>query len=175
MLVYFLTSCSKIEITDGTAVAGIRLGRSTASDVKKSVGLPDSIIHHGVYATVMVYKKKGLRFYYVTNDAEKSIFGITVTAPYKIKTADGIVLNSSTMLDVRNIYGKLDWQSTEGSDYWYSEHNGIKYAIIRDKTVPQYPLNEKIQISRPIVMFEMDNRYPTESKSSSQPNSMPLR
>ena len=157
-----VTSCTTIETTDGMAVAGIRLGRSSASDVKRRFGQPDSVKQYGDYSTEMLYGQKGLTFYYLTNDKRKSIFGITVTAPYKLRTVAGIVLNSSTMNDVRNAYGDLNWQTTDGSDYWFSEHNGIEYGILREKSVPQYPLNERRHISRTIVRIELDNRYQTQ-------------
>ena len=163
MLICFaLVSCRTAETTDGMAIADIRLGESTASDVERCHGPPDSVEHHGEYSAEMVYAQRGLSFYYRKDDEHKSIFSIAVTPPYQLRTVEGIGLDSSTMEDVRKAYGDLNWKTTNGSDYWFSEHDGIEYGVLREKSVPQYPLNERLHMTRKIIRIDIDNRYRTQ-------------
>ena len=147
-----------LETTDGTFVAGIEPGQSTASQVEKSFGTPDLVKHHNKYSSEMVYSKKGLSFYYLISDPNRSIFSITVRPPYRLQTTTGILLNESTMANVLKAYGHLDWRTSTDSNYWRSKHNRIEYVILRDTTVPQYPLNEQLHLANRIIEINITSR-----------------
>lgn len=167
---------SAIETTDGRSMAGITLGQSTASDIRARFGVPDSVQKNDFwYSYQMIYSKIGLSFWFLQpyvdpavppgnsgekgTDLRESIFRISIIPPYRLRTTTGIILNKSTMQDVRNAYGELNWEASDGSDYWFSDHDGIEYGVLRDKTVPQFPLDEQLHMLRTIVIINLDNRY----------------
>lgn len=144
-----------VEITDGRKVAGLILGKSTESDVLSHLGKPDSIKEHGSYSREMVYSARGLSIFYLIADSKKQVFSVIVKAPYKLQTFNGVILNKSTMLDVRNIYGTLNWGAGEGSGYWFSEHDRISFGVLRDRAVPQFPLNEQLHLNLKITAIQL--------------------
>jgi hypothetical protein len=148
----------KYETTDGTTLSGITVGKSTLEDVLKKHG-NNYVKNYNSFSTHIIYKTLGLTFYYKTNDRYKIIFNIEAKYPYKLKTLNGIILNKSRMLDVKKVYGKLNWETTTDDDYWRSDHNGIIFYVLRDKTFPQFPLNEKLHINKVIKVIDLDSRY----------------
>lgn len=145
-----------VEITDGKSLAEITLGQSTAADVRDRYGEPDTLKQHGKFSNEMIYASEGLSFFYRQSDAEKSVSSISVTEPFRLETDKGIVLNESTMQDVLKEYGELKWTTSKGSDYWFSEHGSIEYGVLRDQSVPQFPLDKELHLSRKIVRIDLN-------------------
>ena len=48
------------------------------------------------------------------------------------------------------------------NDYWWSEHNGVEYYVLRDKSVPQFPLNEALYLDQPIVEIDLNGKRTVE-------------
>ena len=107
----------------------------------------------------MVYARRGLSFYYRSEDPGSRIFSIHASSPFKLRTGAGITLGKSTMADVLKSYGKLDWSTTKDSDYWWSEHDGVRYSVLRDKSVPQFPLNEELHLDHLIITIGVNDRH----------------
>ena len=77
--------------------------------------------------------------------------------PFRGITSRGIVLNNSTMLDVKNAYDSLDWYTTENSKYWVSEYTGIEFSVNREMSLPQFPLDEELHSRKVICRIEVIN------------------
>ena len=106
---------------------------------------------------VFEYKKLGLTFYFDDNNSDALLQGIEFRKPFIGITETGIKLGKSTMLNVEEVYGELDWYSTDGSKYWWSEHDGIEFGILRDLKLQQYPLDEELHIQKKIIQITVVN------------------
>ena len=101
---------------------------------------------------ILEYKKLGLTFYFDDNNSNALLQGIEFRKPFLGITETGIRLGKSTMLDVEEVYGELDWYSTEGAEFWWSEHSGIEFGVLRDLKLPQYPLDEELHTQKKIIV-----------------------
>lgn len=144
---------TETHVYDGRSVAGIVLGSATAIDVLQHLGVPNSIEQFGDYSKVLRYRSLGIDVYYRVNDSAKRIFSLQVKHPYKIQVS-GIVLNSSTMRDVRSKFSKLDWYTTAYSDFWFSQHGYISFGVLRDKS--QVPLDEPLHLDKKISIIKFE-------------------
>ena len=61
------------------------------------------------------------------------------------------------MFNVEEVYGELDWFSTDGAKYWWSEHAGIEFGVLRDLKRPQYPLDEELHKQKKIFEINVVN------------------
>ena len=106
---------------------------------------------------ILEYKKLGLTFYFDDNNSNALLQAIEFRKPFLGITETGIKLGKSTMLDVEDVYGELDWYSTNGAKYWWSEHSGIEFGILRNLKLPQYPLDEEFHIQKKIIEINVVN------------------
>ncbi|WP_299335268.1 hypothetical protein [uncultured Psychroserpens sp.] len=138
-------------ITEGKGIDSFHINTINATDVKHKLGKDYDLIKHKDYSFQIVYKNLGMSFYYMQNDPEEQIFLISFKSPFNGKTSKNIVLNKSTMIDVVNAYGKPEWFTCNGCDTWKAEYDGIYFEVERDKSLPQYPLNEDVHIKKKII------------------------
>lgn len=144
-------------IIEGKGFGSFEVDHTNANDVIEELGNTYEQINHKEYSTELYYKDLGLSFYYFQSDKKKIIFAIHFRSPFEGSTAKGIVLNQSTMQDVIRIYGKPDWGTCDGCDTWDAEFKGIEFCVEKDKSLPQFPLNEKVHIEKRIVKIKVSN------------------
>ncbi len=106
---------------------------------------------------ILEYEKLGLTFYFDENNSNALLQCIEFRKPFLGTTDTGIRLGKSTMLDVKEVYEELDWFSTNGAEYWWSEHPGIEFGVLRDLKLPQYPLNEELYEQKKIIEINVVN------------------
>lgn len=147
---------SEITVSPGVGFLDFKVGETDIYEVQERLGKKYEEIVHNVYSIEIKYKKLGLSFYYKYADSTKTIFAISCYSPFKAVTTDGIKLYNSTMLDVKELHGELDWFTSDGSNYWGSEHNGIEYFVEKDPALPQFPLDEEVHEKRTIIMIDID-------------------
>lgn len=112
---------------EGIGIEGIKVGKSTRSDVIRKFGRDFETKKYGKYSYQMIYES-GLSFYFCQADKQQEIFVIEMRAPYLAKTSKGIELSKSTVGDIQRVYGK----AKKGLRY-----RGVEfyYATVRDKKV----------------------------------------
>ncbi|MEZ5345167.1 MAG: hypothetical protein R2681_06365 [Pyrinomonadaceae bacterium] len=126
-------SSSAIKIVkEGVGFDGLRVGKTTRSDVIRKYGKGFRFIKNGSYSYQMKYKN-GLSFYYCQSDKVQQIFDIEIRAPFKAKTSKGIVLSKSTVGDVRRIYGKAKkGLRYRGVEFYYANYKGRNVISVID-------------------------------------------
>ncbi len=118
--------------TAGVGVEGIRVGKSTRSDVIRKFGKNFKTIRNGNYSYQMKYKN-GISFYYCQSDRVQQIFDIEMRAPYRVKTKKGIVLSRSTVRDVKKKYGKpMKGLRYRGIEFYYARYKGKDVISVID-------------------------------------------
>lgn len=129
-------------IVPGVGFDQFAIGLTTKTDIVKAFG--KSYIKHQypetggeIYSHSMEYKKLGIEFYFFPK--QKTIFAIHISAPFKGKTAEGIVLSQSTFKDVKNIYEEVSW-SFSGQDI-RMDLPGIAFLTTFNGT---FPVSEEI-------------------------------
>ena len=116
----------------GVGVDGIRVGRSTRSDVIRKYGRNFRTLKHGSYSYQLKYKN-GMSFYYCQNDKQQEIFVIELRAPARIKTAKGIILSKSSVGDVKKKYGKpKKGLRFKGIEFYYVRYRGKDVVTVID-------------------------------------------
>ncbi len=106
---------------------------------------------------ILEYENLGLTFYFDDNNSNALLQSIEFRKPFLGITDTGIRLGKSTMLDVKEVYEELDWFSTNGAKYWWSEHTGIDFGVLRDLKLPQYPLDEELHEQKKIIEINVVN------------------
>jgi len=144
-------------IVEGMGFDNYKIDSTTIEEVIKNLGRRYKKTDHKDFCVEITYEKYGLTFCYDPKDSEKKIFSIEFYHPFRGITSRGIVLNKSTMLDVKNAYDSLDWYTTENSKYWVSEYSGIEFSVERDMSLPQYPLDEDLHAKKIITRIEIIN------------------
>jgi hypothetical protein len=144
-------------IIDGRGLDSFEIDKTRAKDVIKKLGRQFDEIRYKDYSVQMFYRDLGVSFYYMQGDNTKEIFSIVFSKPFKGKTSKGIILGQSTMDDVVKIYGEPDWTTCDNCDFWTSEYKGIQFSVEREKSTPQYPLDEELHLKRTIVEIEVTN------------------
>ena len=87
------------------------------------------------------YESQGISFFYRPN--KDTVIAIHVKAPFKAKTAKGIVLGESTLQDVENVYGKTDIY--EADELMFTEYAGIRFYVNGGKGITeQQVMKQKI-------------------------------
>ncbi len=162
-------SCSKLNklsndfcnrehtIVDGMGFDKYKIDSTTIDEVIKILGRHYKKIRHKDFCVEIIYEKYGLSFCYDPEDSEKKIFSMEFFYPFRGITSRGIVLNKSTMLDVKNAYDSLDWYATKNSKYWVSEYPGIEFSVEREMSLPQFPLDENLHSKKTITRIEVVN------------------
>lgn len=144
-------------IIDGHGIETFVIDETRAKDVIKKLGRQFTEIKHKEYSVQLYYQDLGVSFYYMQGDNTKEIFSIVFSKPFKGRTSKGIVLGQSTMEDVVKIYGEPDWSTCDKCDFWTSEYEGIQFSVERDKSLPQFPLDEEVHLKKKIVEIEVTN------------------
>ena len=168
LAVIFVSSCSNINyvemytlsnnlISEGKGLDLFEIDKSSANDIIKKLGREFIEIRHKEYSVQMYYQSLGLSFYYMQGDNTQKIFSIVFSKPFKGKTTKGIILGQSTMEDVIKLYGEPDWSTCDNCDFWTSNYEGIHFSVERDKSLPQYPLDEGVHTKKRIVEIGVNN------------------
>ena len=117
---------------EGVGVEGLRVGKSTRSDVIRRLGRGFRLLKNGRYSYQMKYRN-GLSFYYCQRDNIQRIFVIEMRSPYRAKTKKGIVLGKSTLEDIYRIYGKSsDGLRYRGVEFYYARFRGKRVVSVVD-------------------------------------------
>ena len=123
---------------EGVGIEGLIVGKSTMADVIKKFGKGYKWNVHKKYSFSMTYPDLGLAFYMCQSDQKKQIFDIEMREPFKVKTAKGIVLGSSTVADIERIYGKSkDGLEYKGVNFYYANRKGKKIVTVIDIIEPE--------------------------------------
>ncbi len=118
--------------TAGVGVAGIKVGKSTRSDVIRKFGKTFETEKHGKYSYQLKYDS-GISFYFCQADNRQTIFDIEMRAPYKVKTSKGITLSKSTVADVKKSYGKSKTGLRyRGIEFYYANFRGENVVSVID-------------------------------------------
>lgn len=144
-------------IIDGHGLESFEIDKTRAKDVIKKLGRQFTEIKHKEHSVQLYYQDLGVSFYYMQGDNTQEIFSIVFSKPFNGRTSKGIVLGQSTMEDVIKTYGEPDWSTCDNCDFWTSEYEGIQFSVERDKSLPQYPLDEEVHRKRRIVEIEVTN------------------
>jgi hypothetical protein len=166
LLLLLITSCTKLAyvdkytltdniIIDGQGIGSFEINHTTAKDVIKKLGRQFDEIKHNEHSVQMLYKDLGMSFYYYQKDETKKIFSVIFSEPFTGRTSKGIVLRQSTMEDVVRLYGEPDWTTCDNCDTWTSEYEGVQFSVERDKSLPQFPLDEEVHLRRKIIEIEV--------------------
>jgi len=129
------------------------IGKTVIGQIIKDFGNEFEKIDDHTWYYQLVYADKGLSFSYGLGD---TVYAIEFYAPFEGITDKGIILNESTMSDVKKVYKHLDWYISPPFEEWGSMYPGIEFLVKRDLSLPKYPLDEKRHkrktISRIIVI-----------------------
>ena len=117
---------------EGIGIEGIKVGKSTRSDVIRKFGRDFETAKYGKYSYQIIYKS-GLSFYFCQADKQQEIFVVEMRAPYRAKTSKGIELSKSTVSDIRRIYGKAKkGLRYRGVEFYYATVRGKKVVTVID-------------------------------------------
>lgn len=117
---------------EGVGVEGIRVGKSTRSDVIRKFGRDFKTDKNGRYSYQMMYDN-GLSLYFCQADRQQQIFVVEMRAPYRAKTSKGITLSKSTTSDIQRIYGKSKkGLRYRGVEFYYATFQGEKVVSVID-------------------------------------------
>ena len=144
-------------IVEGIGFDNYRIDSTSVEEVINDLGRNYKKIKHKEFSVEIKYEKYGISLYYYPEDSKKKIFSIEFYYPFRGITSRGIVLNKSTMLDVKAAYDSLDWYTTDNSKYWLCEYPGIEFAVEREMSLPQYPLDEELHSQKNICRIEIIN------------------
>ena len=148
----------EIVIKAGRGFDKYEIERTSLLQIITDFGLSFKLIESKNYSIcILEYKKLGLTFYFDDNNSNSLLQSVEFRKPFLGITETGIRLGKSTMLDVEEVYGELDWFSTDGAKYWWSEHAGIEFGVLRDLKLPQYPLNEELHEQKKIIEINVVN------------------
>lgn len=110
-------------IKEGSGVMGIKVGKSTSSDVTKKFGKVYRWEINKKYSYQMTYDRLGLSFYMCQADKKETIFLIEIKSPFKGKTSKGVTLGQSTKEETEKIYGKpKDGFEYPGVNFYYNKY-----------------------------------------------------
>ena len=120
-------------VKEGIGIEGVKIGKSTMTDVVKTFGKDYKWITNKKYSYQMTYAKLGLAFYMCQTDKNKEIFDIEIRAPYQAKTSKGVILSKSSLDDVYKIYGKSkDGLEYRGVSFYYANYKSKKTVTVID-------------------------------------------
>jgi hypothetical protein len=105
LLAIYSANAQGVDIKDGVGIGSVKVGASTRKDVESKFGKPEELIKHKKYSTQMLYKEKGLSFYFCQSDKKQQIFVIEIRRPFQGKTLRGVQIGTSTREDVKKLYG----------------------------------------------------------------------
>jgi len=142
----------------------IQVGATSRKELESKLGAPVAVRQHGSYSTSLVFAS-GIEATFCQNDPEKLVHWISFRDPFKgyvaSDTPDPIILGTTTVREARKRLGQCDWTTSDGAptwscNYYNSDHvRQLSLHVTRDKTVPQFPLDEALHLDRPIVRIEV--------------------
>ena len=147
-------------IKEGIGLGRIMLGKSTSRDVLFTVGHKYEILKHHQHSCEIHCQEHGTSFYYRPDDPKERIFLIIVQQPYSGTASAGIKIGKHTLQDVVDEYGPPTWTTTNNSDTWWSNYPGIEFHVKRERSLPQYPLDEALHLKRTISKIVIKERIP---------------
>ncbi|MCW7471736.1 hypothetical protein [Leptospira kanakyensis] len=157
-------NCNKVQntnfvmIKEGIGIEKVIVGKTTFNDIVLTYGKEYNKINHLNYSYEINYSKLGLAFYYKYADKTKTIYAIKLKSPFNARTHKGIALGRSKMEDVISIYGPPKWRTTEKGKTWWNEYKGIEFHVEKDKSLPEFPLNEGIHIKKTIIQIDIESK-----------------
>jgi hypothetical protein len=122
----------------------------TVGEVTARFGEPDHV-RTNEYSMDLVYVDKGIHFVCFSMESDSKINEMVASPPFKLRTADGIVLGESTAADAKMLWGKLGWHGmADDHDNWYINHQHVTFLVSRDPKFQDYPLVEEAHLPRKI-------------------------
>jgi TIR domain len=131
-------------IYPGKGFDEVIIGKTTLDDIKKGFIKDCSIIEHGSYSVEIACPQKGISFYFdykeynaIKPDNKKYFKTISLTAPFKGRGTDGIVLGESILSDVEKIYGTLYFLAPLNGSVWSVEYPaaGLRFKVNKDTKI----------------------------------------
>jgi hypothetical protein len=148
---------------EGIGIDGIKVGRTTKKDVIRKFGKDYKSVTHDDYSEQLIYEKSGISVYYCQSDESQTIFAIQLRKPFNAVTSKGIVLEKSTVADVKRLYGKP--AENEGAALWLT-YKGIDFRSVDLKTDEAVLLSDEMLINE-INIYAFDFK-PCERKKTPQ-------
>jgi len=146
----------KYPILAGHGVGNVVIGESTLRDVVAGFGLPSGQKTHRSVA-YLDYKHLGLRFRYRWRERQPAMERVEIRQPFAGRTRRGIVVGKNTMQEVALVYGVPRWHSYDRDKHWYNRYPGIEFLVERDRSLPQYPLDENVHLKKPVIAIAIDS------------------
>ena len=110
-------------VSEGIGIEGIKVGKSTMTDVVKKFGKRYRREVNKKYSEQLTFDKLGLSFYFCQSDKKKEIFLIEIKSPYRAKTSRGVILGKSTKEETEKIYGKpREGFQYKGVNFYYNKY-----------------------------------------------------
>ena len=134
-------------IIPGIGIEGyVTVNATTSGAVKTKFGTDYKEVNHyittggskSLYSVEHLYKKQGVSFYFRPN--KDTVFAIHFFPAYKGKTDKNIVCGVSTMQDVINAYGNVEWAYTDNE--MSLDYSGIAFII---PFSGKFPVPESVQ------------------------------
>lgn len=127
----------------------------TVGEVRARYGSPDRV-RTNEYSMDLVYSNAGIFFVCFSLETNSKISELVASPPFKLKTADGIILGESTAGEAKEKWGKLDWHGmADDHENWYINHNQVHFLVSRDPLFPDYPLVEEAHLPRKIGRVQL--------------------
>jgi hypothetical protein len=124
LLAFYSANAQGLDIKEGVGVGGVKVGISTQKEVEAKYGKDYKLIKYKKYSAQMLYKEKGLSFYFCQSDKKKEIFVIEIKRPFVGKTNRGVQIGTSTRKEVEKLYGsgnkKYRGKSYKGIEFYYT-------------------------------------------------------
>ena len=152
-----LSKKQEFVIYSGIGFHNYKIDTTSMLQVISELGTDFELIKHNETSYDLIYKRFGVTFFCDNNFSSSKIRGISFTKPFNGITDKGIRLNLSKMKNVEAAYDELDWYTTNGAEYWWSEYKGIEYGVSRIMKLPQYPLDEEKHINKTIEIITVLN------------------
>ncbi len=117
---------------EGVGIEGVKVGKSTKSEIEKKLGKNYKWITNKKYSYQMTYPN-GVSFYFCQAEKQPQVFDIEMRSPYEVKTSRGVVLRKSTLAEVEKIYGKAQTGLRyRGIEFYYDTVGGKKLVTTID-------------------------------------------
>ncbi len=161
MIALGLVSMTLIEETPTRIIPGIGIegyvtvNATTLTSIKTKFGSDYTEIKHyltlsgskSLYSVEHFYKKQGIAFYYWAN--KDTVFAIHFFPAYKGKTDKNIVCGVSTMQDVVDAYGKVEWAFTDTE--MSLDYDGIEFIVPFSGTFPVTEAVENAALTKKVA------------------------
>ncbi|MEN9999562.1 MAG: hypothetical protein RI922_2552 [Bacteroidota bacterium] len=146
-------------IVPGKGYASFELGKTSQVEIEQQLGKNYTLIKHNSYSIELVYKDLGVSFYFYQGQPERNVFSMRFNSAFEGKTDKGIPTQGTTIEEIINVYGKPQWTSCNGCYEWTARYKGIGFIVDRDTTVPQYPLDDNLYMTKTVKQIEIFEIY----------------